>query len=247
MDLQVPPEIKALCEALLQGLQAALGEKLFGVYLYGAMAFPDAWPVGDIDFHVILSSTLSDEEKASLTRLHAALARDFPPLGDGLDGYYILLEAARQTSPPAHQFLADVVDEAWALHRAHIRAGRCIILKGPDPKDIYPPASWPELEDALRGELAFVEEHLDDYPAYCVLNLCRLIVSFSTREVVISKMASAEWAWTSFPEWRGLIDAARQSYRHQAAPEGERLLKDTVGSFLAFAREQIEPHVSKPL
>ena len=59
---------------------------------------------------------------------------------------------------------------------------------------------WPALERALHGELDYVEEHLDDYPAYCVLNLCQLIYSFDTHDVVISKRASEEWADAAFPE-----------------------------------------------
>jgi len=199
--MKTPDEIQHLCQAFLWGLNSALGEKLYGVYLYGAMAFPEGGSTGDIDFHVILTETSSAREKSELNDLHATLARDFPPLGgafmfslgldferdleqrapspklrqgfekhkitlsangsivtkvkDGqwqiddsdsnssyivikegetlctygaaLDGYYILLEEARQTSPPRHQLLADMIDNSWALHREHIRAGRCIV------------------------------------------------------------------------------------------------------------------------
>ncbi|GAH04040.1 unnamed protein product, partial [marine sediment metagenome] len=50
-------------------------------------------------------------------------------------------------------------DNSWALHREHILAGRHIILYGPEPKKIYPPATWPEIETALYGELDYVEKH----------------------------------------------------------------------------------------
>ena len=141
--MKIPDEIQDLCQAFLRGLNAALGSKLYGLYLYGALAFPEPGPTGDIDFHVILKERLNDREKSQLNDLHAALARDFPPLGAELDGYYILLEEARQKSPPRHQLLPDVTDNAWALHRQHVRAGRCIVLHGPDPRQVYPAASWP--------------------------------------------------------------------------------------------------------
>ena len=87
------------------------------------------------------------------------------------------------------------IDHSWALHREHIRAGRRVILYGPDPDEIYPPAKWPEIESALLGELDFVEKHLHDYPDYCILNLCRLMYSFETSDVVVSKALAAELAY----------------------------------------------------
>jgi hypothetical protein len=238
--MSIPNEIQDLCQALLHGLNTVLGDKLYGVYLYGALAFPEGGPTGDIDFHVILSETLNDREKSGLNDLHETLARDFPPLGVGMDGYYILLEDARHTSPPRHQLLADVVDKSWALHREHIRAGRCIVLQGPDPRQVYPAASWPELESALQGELDYVAKHLTDYPAYCVLNLCRLIYSFDTRDVVVSKRWSARWARDAFPEWRPDIEAATKCYDRQDTAEDRQLLESGVGSFFDFASARIQ-------
>ncbi len=236
-----PPEgIRGLCQALLQGLKAVLGDKLYGLYLFGAAAFPDSGPMGDIDFHVILKTALTRREKSELDDLHATLARDFPPLGAELDGYYILLEEARQASPPTHQLRSDMVDASWALHCEHIRAGRAIVLHGPDPKEVYPPASWPELEGALRGELEYVREHLDDYPDYCILNLCRLMYSFETEDVVVSKAAAAAWACEAFPQWRRPIELAKKSYARQATPQEKRGMMSEVRGLYRFAREHIQ-------
>jgi hypothetical protein len=237
--MDVPAEIQPLCQAFLDGLDRALGEKLIGVYLHGAMAFPEGGATGDIDLHVILAGPLSDSEKVGLGDLHASLARDFPPLGAELDCYYILLEEARQTSPPRHQFLPDVIDNSWVLHCEHMRAGRCIVLQGPDPRQVFPAPSWPELASALQGELDYVEQHLEGYAAYCVLNLCRLMVSFDTRDVVISKRASARWAWDAFPQWRPHIEAATRSYDGQATAQDQELLRTEVKSLFEFACERI--------
>jgi hypothetical protein len=238
--MDIPNEIEELCRVFLRGLNTALGDKLYGVYLYGALAFPEGGPTGDIDFHVILSEALNAREKSELNDLHATLARDFAPLGADMDGYYILLEEARQTTPPRHQLLAGVVDNSWALHREHIRAGRCIVLQGPDPRQIYPATSWPELASALQGELDYVAKHLTDYPAYCVLNLCRLIYSFETGDVVVSKRASGRWAQDACPEWRPLIEAATRSYDSQATAQDRELLESEVGRFFDFACERIQ-------
>jgi predicted nucleotidyltransferase len=238
--MRIPEEIEDLCQAFLRGLDTALGDKLYGVYLYGALAFPDGGSTGDIDLHVILKEKPDDAEKSALDDLHAMLARDFPPLGAELDAYYILLEDARQTLPPRHQLRPDIFDDSWALHREHIRAGRCIVLGGPDPRQVYPAALWSELEAALQGELDYVARHLADYPAYCVLNLCRLMYSFDTRDVVVSKRASAAWACDTYPEWRPCIDAALKAYDRLATTQDQEHLESLVERFFDFAGERIE-------
>ena len=236
---QPPAYVQNLCHALLEGLKTALGEKLYGVYLFGAVAFPETKHTSDIDFHVILKGALTKQEHATLVQLHAKLAREYPPLGDGMDGHYLLLEDARGIAQPQSQLASYNVDDAWALHRAHIRAGRCILLHGPDPRSIYPAASWVELEADLEDQLQYVKEHLVVYPAYCILNLCRLMYSFGQREVVISKAAAGEWAWEQFPQWRVLIETAQRFYAGQANAEEEDLLKFEVKAFYRFAYDRI--------
>ena len=238
--MKFPQDIQGICDGLREGLEAALGDRLYGIYVYGAVAFPESDFTGDIDFHVILTEALTDAECRAITQLHGALAEAFPPLGAELDGHYILLAEARGTSPPVHQLRPDITDKSWALHREHIRAGRCIIVYGPEPKQVYPPATWPELESALRGELRYVEAHLDEYPDYCILNLCRLMYSFELRDVVVSKAAAAGWARSMFPQWTGHIDVARRSYAGQATTQDKQWMKSEVQGFFRFACERIE-------
>lgn len=240
MNQPVPEAIQELCTDFLSGLKATLGEKLVGVYLYGAWTFPESVASGDVDFHVILNSSLTEVERSALEMLHGSLAEKYPPLGREMDGYYLLLGEAREASPPRSQMWQRAVDEAWALHREHVRAGRCIVLYGPHPRQIYPPATWTEIEAALLGELKFVEEHLREYPAYCILNLCRLIYSFKTRDVVVSKARSAGWALEAFPEWKDVIKLAIKSYKKAATAADEELIQAEVENFFAFACDRIE-------
>ena len=237
--MKVPDEIQAICKAFLNGLRNVLGDNLFGVYLFGAIAFLESGKIRDIDFHVIINHPLNDLEKSRLKALHELIAGIYPPLGGELDGYYILLDDVHKPSPPEHQFLPGVTDNSWALHRAHLRAGHCFVLVGPDPREIYPEPSWDELAIALKGESDYVEKHLDDYPDYCVLNLCRLMYSFSTRDVVTSKRASAKWAIGVFPEYKRLIEAAVKSYDERITPEEIELLKSEVYRYFNFACEFI--------
>jgi hypothetical protein len=232
-------EVSKIAQAFVAGLRRILGDKVYGAYIFGAAAFPNILPTGDIDFHVILKGELTEQERSELEALHAALGVEFPPLGGEMDGYYILLSDAVGASPPQSQMWARATDNAWALHRAHIRAGRFIHLHGPEPSEIYAPASWPELEHALFDELDYVENHLQQYPDYCVLNLCRLIYSFETKNVVISKAEAAAWALYALPAWMRLIQLAQKSYARQATPEDRRHLLAAVGPFFEFAHARI--------
>jgi hypothetical protein len=228
-----------LTQALRQGLKTILADKLYGIYLYGAIAFPDTEVVHDIDFHVILTESLKDKEKRDLRDLHATLGEKFPPIGRELDGYYILLEEAQSTAPPRHQLLSGIVDDSWALHRQHMRAGRCLILHGPDPKQIFPPCTWQDLEQSLLGELRYIEDHLHEFPDYCILNLCRIMYSVFTKDVVVSKLMCAVWAQDTFPEWKPLIQAARKSYNKKATTREKEMLDSKVNEFLDFSRVRI--------
>jgi hypothetical protein len=127
-------------------------------------------------------------------------------------------------------------DTSWALHRAHIRAGRYIALHGPDPTEIYLPAEWAEIKEALESELRYVEDHLDQYPDYCILQLCRLIYSYHTKDVVTSKAQAAVWAITALPDWRQLVELARESYPGQATPTARQSMVAQIKPFLEFAR-----------
>jgi hypothetical protein len=232
--VEIRLEIRGLCREFCDGLERALRDNLYAVYVYGAVTFPETMHTGDVDFHVILSTPPAEAGRVAVLGLHDRLAREFPPLGAELDGYYILLADARRSERPRHLLFPDLVDDSWALHRAHILAGRCIVLRGPDPKTIYVPPSWLELEQALDGELDYVANHLTQYPAYCVLNLCRLMYSHETGDVVTSKAAAAAWGLDRLPAWRSLIEAARRSYAHEDTAEDRAALSRDVRSFYGF-------------
>lgn len=231
--------IEDLCQAFLTGIQSILGEKLFGVYLYGAVVFPETSSLGDIDFHVLMKDMLTREEKSALNVLHLSLSRDYPPLGAELDGYYIMLEDTKRMAPPRDQRLGDVNDDAWALHYAHIRSGKNIILYGPDPRHVYPEPTWLDLENALLSELAYVERNLHVFPGYCILNLCRLMYSFETHDVLISKVAAATWAGEKYPQWRPYIELALMSYEKLITIEERERMLSRVEEFFLFSCNRI--------
>ena len=134
---------------------------------------------------------------------------------------------------------AEATDDSWALHREHIRAGRQISLYGQDLRSIYPAATWEELELALESELYFVEKNLAKDPAYCILNLCRLVYSFETGDVVISKAAAAEWAAAEMAEWKSLIDMAVRSYLGETSQQDHYIMQSEAANMLDAAKKNI--------
>jgi len=199
--------------------------------------------IHDIDFHAVVERPLTVRESEEIRRLHKELADEYPVVGDDLDGWYIMLDDAQQVSPPRHQVYPDLFDNSWALHRAHIKAGYRIVLCGPEPEQVFPVPTWPELTAALEAERRFIETHLTEYPDYCVLNLCRLLYSYRTKDVVISKYTAAKWALDNYTTWRHLIEAALRSYAREAREEDRRLLETETERFYQFVfnlTEEIE-------
>jgi hypothetical protein len=235
----LPQHVRALCSELLEGLKAVLKERLYALYLYGAMAFADSGIIQDIDFHVLLSDVPTDHQRDEIRRLHDGLSAKYPRLGKELDGYYILLADAKKREKPRHQIIPNVIDDSWALHRAHLRSGYGIVMYGPDPRKVLPEPAWEELDAALDGELDYVEEHLAIYPDYCVLNLCRILRSRVEKNVVHSKRGSAAWMMSRFVQWAPLIEAALRSYVKQLSPEDEKILEDQTKPYFHFVCERI--------
>src|SRR4051812_4984997 len=76
-----------------------------------------------------------------------------------LDGWVITLADARTNAPPVHQVDPMMRDHEWALHSAHVHAGRYFLATGLDPRDIVPEPTWDELLAALRAAFGFVDAH----------------------------------------------------------------------------------------
>jgi Aminoglycoside adenylyltransferase, C-terminal domain len=236
--LALPENIQTICKEFVHGLIIILGDKLCGVYMYGATVFENSGRVQDIDCHVILHAVPTDSEREMLFALHADLGRRYPPLGGEVDAYYILLKDAKGTSPPENYLRLGIRDESWALHCAHVRAARCLTLHGPEPSEVFPSPTWDGITAALDNEVRFIEENLR-YPAYCILNLCRIIYSFLKQDVVVSKHFSGKWAGHRFPQWAPLIEASIRSYEGEATWEDDELLAAKVKPFLEFATTYI--------
>jgi hypothetical protein len=234
--VSLPDEVPNVAAALRQGLEEVLGDRLAGLFLYGAALFPhpDAWML-DFDFHALVEHPLSAAECESVWAVYAALATQ-SELGRELDGYIVLLTDATKPEPPVHQLDHSVRDEAWALHRAHVHAGRYASICGVDPLRIVPVPTWPELDAGLRSELAFIECH-PAATAFGILNGARILASYDRRDVVLSKYEAAQWALATLPsDWHDLLRAAVRTYERAPLALDDAALRDGWASFVALVR-----------
>jgi Domain of unknown function (DUF4111) len=242
-DTGVPPplsdDVIAVTTRLSRGFSEILGDAVASFFLYGAVAFPrpEGWKI-DFDFHVLLHRALAESERAAITDLYAAVgARS--ELGRDLDGYFVLLADAGGSVPPRHQLDPTIRDEAWALHRAHVLAGRYFVVTGIDPREIVAQPSWAELDAALRAETAFVATH-PDAPAFGILNGARILYSFATRNVVVSKYHAGQWALDSLPgEWHDGVRAALRFYSRTAAEGDDLVFAECWAPFVAYVKRSL--------
>lgn len=204
---------------LRDGLVRILEDRLAALWLYGATAF--GHPSPDVDAHAVLTEAPRPDEWVAIRALHRVLAQALPNGDDALDVWYIDLESARKSAMPVHLGPSRLIDNHWALHRAHWLAGRCVVLHGSSPDTVLVPPTWEEVETALRKDLP----ELKPSP-YGVLQLCRIWASLETHDVVRSKLDSATWALLRLNEPLGdVVRAAARIYEgHPRAGDSDMML-----------------------
>lgn len=244
MKRKLSENVKIITQSFVNGSAKILGTKLHGIYMYGATIFTYSGPIQDIDCHVVLNKHLKDNEIKDIKEMHRTIATKYPPLGGSLDAYFILFEAAQAKSPPQHQLNKEIFDTAWALHCAHVRAGRYETLWGPEPKEIFPTPSWHDIDVDLMNQLKYIKEHLC-YSAYCILNLCRIMYSYTKKDVVVSKHFCANWGVKKLPQWKPLIAAAMRYYNEMRYYtkainyKDDKLFAAQLNDFLSFSEDYI--------
>jgi hypothetical protein len=217
-----------LAKRFARELEATLGPRFAGLFTYGAACFPPS-PVTDLDGHVLLNGPLDDDERRALDALDERL-----DTGDlEMDVWYITLDDARRSERPTFQRDTSRVDDMWAIHRAHVHAGRYVPVAGIDPREIVPEPTWEELDVDLQRELADLEDATEG--EYAVLNLCRIAASYANRNVVMSKLQGALWAFGALPdEHHAVIREALEGYRTMTFGRVD------ARPFYAVMREKIE-------
>ncbi|MEO8608228.1 MAG: aminoglycoside adenylyltransferase domain-containing protein [Chloroflexota bacterium] len=217
------PQINTVLDILLAQMQAILGDKLVGLYLYGSLVtgdFDDT--VSDIDLLAALADALDEDEFSALDAMHEKLALDYPERKDRLEIAYLSLHALQtfktQSSPlgiisPGTPFQIIQAGKEWLMNWYMVLTIG-VTLFGPKPDTIIDPISQTEFVEAIKQHVLAWRtyiQNIDSRPgqAYAILTMCRGLYTTRNGEQV-SKVRAAQWAKNQLPEWAGLIDNALQ-------------------------------------
>jgi hypothetical protein len=219
------PEVNQLLQGLLAQVQAILGERFVGLYLYGSLASGDFIPArSDIDFLVVTAGELPSEMVSALESMHAGLWAGGSKWALKLEGSYITREALRRYNPADGPF--PCVNEGnfylashesdWVLQRYILRESG-VAVAGPDIRPLIDPVSPEDICAAVRGYLRewwqpmlHQPRRLQSraYQAYAVLSMCRALYTLQSGRAA-SKTESARWAQrTCGKRWIVLIERA---------------------------------------
>mgnify|MGYP003329255604 CR=1 FL=1 len=250
------PEIKALLDELLAGVQAALGPELVGMYLYGSLAY-GGFVAGrsDIDFLVVTRGRLDAPRLAALESLHRELLASGQPWASALEGAYLPAHFLRRHDPsdevhPAltHEegFVQDHFGSDWDLQR-YTLLRYPVVLAGPPPDELIDPVDIADLQRGARRLLdGWWRQPLEGadwirppgYQAFAALTMCRAIYLLERGEFPNKPQALA-WAQQQLPAERAALATAADAWR-----EGQDF--DRLEEVLAFIRYTFE-RVGVPL
>ena len=217
------PDLNAVLRTLVEGVQAALGADLVGVYLQGSFAGGDFDEHSDVDYIIVIRQELSEAQVETLQSMHARIYDLDCAWAQHLEGSYFPQQVLRLPPQPGEQL--------WYLDngaRQLVRSVHCntrvvrwqlrqhgIALLGPPVQTLLPPIPAAELRQEVLavihdwgGEILANPGHFNNrfYQGFIVLSFCRMLHSLHTGEIQ-SKRRGAEWARANLdPAWRGLID-----------------------------------------
>lgn len=220
------PEINSLLHLLLIEVQAALREQFIAMYVHGSLASGDFNPQrSDIDFVVVTAGTLPNDMLVSLENMHARISASDLKGVTKLEGIYIPKDAIRRYDPknawhPALRaeegFAMDGLGSDWVIQLHTIRE-QGLVLAGPAPQTLIDTIQPEELRLASLKTLKewwvpqLMDHSLlrrDEYQAYAVLTMCRVLYTLHYGRIV-SKSSAAIWALKNLTDtWAVLIQGA---------------------------------------
>lgn len=246
------PKINALLETLLAHVQAILAQRFIGLYIYGSLASGDFNPLtSDVDLLVVTDDNLPGEIIARLGEMHADLWHGGNPWARRMEAAYIPRAALRRYDPANSTYPhlgsdghfgvewheSGAVIQRWML----LKDG--VILAGPPLATLIEPVGADELRAAVASLLEeWWRPKLDDpsglqaeeYRAYAVQTMCRMLYTVAHGEVV-SKVKAVRWVQANLASpWCELAGQALAWRDGGAAPE----LSETL-AFIRYTLEKI--------
>lgn len=208
-----------MLDEILAQLQATLGSKLVGVYLFGSLVMGDFDEISDLDLLVALADDVNDAEFAALDRMHSGIVAAHPDWNDRIELLYLsvagLWNFKTRRSPiavisPGESFHRAEAGADWLLNWYIVRE-KGVTLLGAPAETLIAPISRAEYVQNVR-DYAAAKSVIDETTtrpgqAYLILTLCRALYTVMYGEP-ISKHRAAAWAADMMPEWATRIENA---------------------------------------
>jgi hypothetical protein len=252
IDLDALPDpARAAWQSLRDEVRTILGDDLVAMWAHGgSTSIGDPPHAADLDTHVVVAHRPDEAIVGRLEEAEAATGRQHRV---EWDNWYVLADDARGSDPPQHAWRDGRRDTAWGILRAHLLAGRYVLLDGAEPATIVTPPRWEELESELSRELEHIERHVlegdtDPFEAtYALLNGSRILRAIETHDVAISKRAAGTWGLRHLPDrWQPALEAAVRNYDgHPNADDADRLAAE-MAPFVGFVRERLPDVADRP-
>lgn len=219
------PELNALLNELVTGIQSILGKNFIAAYLQGSFAVGDWDAHSDVDFLVATDHEVAEADVPALQELHVKLYAQKSAWAQHLEGSYFPKDLLKQGDPAktpilyldngSTQFEKSNHDNSLVV-RWVVRE-RGIPLFGPDAKELIDLISANALRDEVRGVMRqWGEDILTGHwqvknrwaQPFAVLSYCRMLHTLETGQIA-SKRAGAEWAQTALESgWQDVIQRA---------------------------------------
>ena len=217
-------EVNHIVDHLLAESKRVLGKQFVGLYLHGSLITGDFnSESSDIDFLCVTANKLPDETILALEEMYFNLKDIDAKWWFQLEGSFtpqadmLRYNPENGPYPTVHEgkFYLAGHESHWIIQRYLLRKNP-VIVEGIDPKEFIAPVSVDDLHGALRSFLNEwwipmlenpVKLEAQNYQAYAILTMCRMLYTFENGEIV-SKPASARWVQEKIPEWRGLVEWA---------------------------------------
>jgi len=222
MNLTEYVEINNLLQTFNAKIQAILGNRLVGVYLYGSLVWGDFdYDISDIDLLVVTTMDVNGNDFTNLDVLHNDLIKAFKDWENRIEIAYISQSALKtfktQTSKiavisPGEAFNTKDAGTDWLLNCYFIRE-KNIPLFGPDSRTIIEPITKDEFIAAVKKQALAWEDWITNtrnsrqYQSYAILTMSRALYALHNGEQA-SKKKAALWAQKKFPKWANLIKDA---------------------------------------
>ena len=228
--LKTAADAQALMQRIKDRFAALLEDNLTGLYLHGSLAAGCfQWQHSDIDFLAVVKEPPTQETKIALIGALREMEKEAPP--KGLEMSVILQRYCRDIPYPipyelhyssGHREAFDRDADAFCrrmngtdpdltLHILALHAfGRTLL--GPDISRAFDRVRREDALEAIRADMDWAVERLEENPMYAVLNLCRAL-AYRKDGLMLSKKAGGEWALHRAPlEYQPLIQAALNAY-----------------------------------